>query len=292
MWSEPAKQGLLKHHPGDDARRRLLVVRGPRHGPVGVVGRRQRRTTAKFTLGENTRVITEDGRDVEPGSGEIGRVAVGGYQPVGYYKDPEKTAAHLPRDRRRALLGARATSPRSRPTARSRCSAAARCASTPAARRSSPRRSRRSSRRIPSVRDAVAVGVPDEKFGEAITAVVELAARRRRSTRPSVIAHVKAQARRLQGAQARARGRHHRPGPQRQGRLQAPQGVRRRRRRGRLSRAPPRRPDEGRAAARRCDRQVTAGTVRPWPSAGSELRRASTSSSTTSTPRSSASSPS
>src|SRR5690606_3163549 len=49
--------------------------------------------TAKFVLGENARVITEDGRDVEPGSGEIGRVAVKGYTPVGYYKDPEKSAA-------------------------------------------------------------------------------------------------------------------------------------------------------------------------------------------------------
>ena len=36
-----------------------------------------------------------------------------------------------------------------------------------------------------AVRDAVVVGVPDEKFGEAITAVVEAAARRRPSTRPS-----------------------------------------------------------------------------------------------------------
>ena len=50
-------------------------------------------TTAKFTLGEHTRVVADDGRDVEPGSGEIGRVAVGGFQPIGYYKDPEKSAA-------------------------------------------------------------------------------------------------------------------------------------------------------------------------------------------------------
>ncbi len=34
------------------------------------------------------------------------------------------------------------------------------------------------------VADAVAVGVPDDKFGEAITAVVEPAPGRRRSTRP------------------------------------------------------------------------------------------------------------
>ena len=43
--------------------------------------------------GENARVITDDGNDVEPGSGEIGRVAVRGHMPVGYYKDPEKSAA-------------------------------------------------------------------------------------------------------------------------------------------------------------------------------------------------------
>src|SRR3546814_10106460 len=44
-------------------------------------------------VGEHTKVITDDGRSVEPGSGETGRVAVGGFQPVGYYKDPEKSAA-------------------------------------------------------------------------------------------------------------------------------------------------------------------------------------------------------
>src|SRR5690606_38719209 len=49
--------------------------------------------TAKFVLGENARVITEDGRDVEPGSGERGRVAVRGHTPIGYYKDEEKTRA-------------------------------------------------------------------------------------------------------------------------------------------------------------------------------------------------------
>ena len=59
------------------------------------------------------------------------------------------------------------------------------------------------SRRTPAVRDAVVVGVPDEKFGEAIAAVVEPA--------PGVavdeaelIAHVKARLAALQGAQARA----------------------------------------------------------------------------------------
>ena len=47
------------------------------------------------------------------------------------------------RRRRRAAGSSPATSPPSRPTARSPCSAGARCASTPAARRCTPRRSRR-----------------------------------------------------------------------------------------------------------------------------------------------------
>jgi acyl-CoA synthetase (AMP-forming)/AMP-acid ligase II len=37
-------------------------------------------------------VISDDGRRLEPGSGVIGRLARGGYLPLGYYKDPEKTA--------------------------------------------------------------------------------------------------------------------------------------------------------------------------------------------------------
>src|SRR5690606_7409638 len=49
--------------------------------------------TAKFTVGENTRVLDDDGTDVVPGSGQIGRVAVGGFQPIGYYKDEAKSAA-------------------------------------------------------------------------------------------------------------------------------------------------------------------------------------------------------
>ena len=49
--------------------------------------------TARFRLGPNTRVLTDDGRDVVPGSGERGRVALRGRTPIGYYKDPEKSAA-------------------------------------------------------------------------------------------------------------------------------------------------------------------------------------------------------
>ena len=50
-------------------------------------------STATFKLGPNTKVLTEDGREVVPGSGERGMVALRGRTPVGYYKDEAKSAA-------------------------------------------------------------------------------------------------------------------------------------------------------------------------------------------------------
>ena len=129
--------------------------------------------TAAFKVGDNTRVITDDGADVVPGSGEIGRVAVGGLQPIGYYKDRR---SRRPRSAISTVSATPcpATTPRSRPTARS-----------PARpglgvhqhrrREGLPGGGRGGAQDPRVVRDAVAVGVPDEKFGEAITAVVELA---------------------------------------------------------------------------------------------------------------------
>jgi fatty-acyl-CoA synthase len=128
--------------------------------------------TAKFTLGPNTKVIDEVGNDIEPGSEQIGRVAVGGRQPVGYYKDPDKSAAtFLVLDGKRysvpgdyAQVEADGTL-----TILGRGSV---CINT-GGEKVFPEEVEEALKLHPSVRDAVAVGVPDEKFGEAITAVVE-----------------------------------------------------------------------------------------------------------------------
>ena len=133
-------------------------------------------------------MITDDGRDVEPGSGETGRVAVGGFQPIGYYKDEAKSAATFIMfdGKRYSVPGDFATveadgshhAPRPRLGVHQH-----------RRREGVPRGGRGGAQdRTPPCADAVAVGMPDEKFGEAITAVVELApgadARRgRRSSR-------------------------------------------------------------------------------------------------------------
>ena len=56
-----------------------------------------------FAAKENVRVLTDDGRDVVPGSGEDGVLAVAGRLPLGYHHDPGRHRAHVPRGRRRPL---------------------------------------------------------------------------------------------------------------------------------------------------------------------------------------------
>ena len=46
----------------------------------------------RVSAGKDTIVIDEYDRPIPPGSEEIGRLARGGHIPLGYYKDPEKTA--------------------------------------------------------------------------------------------------------------------------------------------------------------------------------------------------------
>jgi 3-oxocholest-4-en-26-oate---CoA ligase len=172
MWSEPVKQALLKHHPA-----MMLVDAFSSSEAIGmgqsVSSAGGTTSTAKFSLGENTIVITDDGRRAEPGSGETGRVAVGGYVPVGYYKDEEKSAAtFIEFEGRRyscpgdyAIVESDGTL-----TLLGRGSV---CINT-GGEKVFPEEVEEVLKTHPAVRDAVAVGVPDEKFGEAITAVVEL----------------------------------------------------------------------------------------------------------------------
>jgi fatty-acyl-CoA synthase len=188
MFSEPTKQALLGHLPHamivDAFSSSEAVGMGQSVSASGIDP-----DTATFKLGEHTKVFTEDLRPVEPGSGEIGRVAVGGHQPIGYYKDPEKTAAtFLTVDGKRysvpgdfATVEADGTI-----TLLGRGSV---CINT-GGEKVFPEEVEEVLKLHDTVRDAVAVGVPDDKFGEAITAVVELAPATDLDE-PGIIDHVK-----------------------------------------------------------------------------------------------------
>jgi acyl-CoA synthetase (AMP-forming)/AMP-acid ligase II len=89
MWSGEVKAGLLRHHP------RLLMtdVLGSSEA-VGVASSLSRlgaaAATAGFQLGPDARVLTEEGREVVPGSGEPGRLALRGRGPTGYTRTPKR----------------------------------------------------------------------------------------------------------------------------------------------------------------------------------------------------------
>jgi fatty-acyl-CoA synthase len=170
MWSEETKQGLLRHHPA-----MLLQDAFSSSEALGMGTSVSTGTgvshTAKFTLGENTRVISEDGRPLEPGSGEVGLLAVKGLVPAGYYKDPERSARTF-----RVIDGVRYSVPGDYATIEADgtlkvLGRGSVCINT-GGEKVFPEEVEEVVKRHDAVRDAAVVGVPDEKWGEAITAVV------------------------------------------------------------------------------------------------------------------------
>ena len=91
MWSSETKEGLLRHLP----KARLLDGLGSSEASavastVSVSG--DVADTATFKLSDRAAVLLDDGTLAKPGDGKVGRLAVTGWLPVGYLKDPEKSA--------------------------------------------------------------------------------------------------------------------------------------------------------------------------------------------------------
>jgi fatty-acyl-CoA synthase len=171
MWSEATKQGLLRHHPGmllvDSFSSSEAIGMGQSVSAAGAAEK-----TAHFALGPGAKVFTDDGRVVEPGSGERGRVAIPGRVPLGYYKDPEKTAATFITHEgvRYSMPGDYATVEADGTiTLLGRGSV---CINT-GGEKVFPEEVEEALKTHDTVADAVVVGIPDEKFGEAVCAVVE-----------------------------------------------------------------------------------------------------------------------
>lgn len=189
MWGAENKNGLLKHLPhimlmDSLGSSEALGLAGSTSGGGATAG------TAKFMAGPNAAVFTEDGRRVEPGSGERGLVAVGGHTPVGYYKDEEKSAKTF-----RIFEGRRWSVPGDWATLETDGSITllgrgSQVINT-GGEKVFPEEVEEALKRFPGVRDAAVVGVPDPRFGERICAVVDCAA----GVAPSLAdlaAHVKA----------------------------------------------------------------------------------------------------
>jgi fatty-acyl-CoA synthase len=171
MWSQENKQGLLSFAKNamifDSFGSSEAVGLGVSASAPGAEAK-----TAAFTPGPTCVIFTEDGRRVQPGSGERGMVAVSGLLPRGYYKDEEKTAktfktiegvrwsvpgdwAEVNADGTLKLLGRGSV-----------------CINT-GGEKVFPEEVEEALKTHLNVRDAVVVGLPDARFGERICAVVE-----------------------------------------------------------------------------------------------------------------------
>jgi acyl-CoA synthetase (AMP-forming)/AMP-acid ligase II len=192
VWSHENKQGLLKYLPEgcilfDSLGSSEAVGIGGSSSTAGAEA-----DTAKFMLGLNTAVFTEDGRRVEPGSGEQGLLALSGFLPAGYYKDPEKSAKTF-----RTFEGRRWSVPGdfAIPNADGTLQLLGRGSQVinTGGEKVFPEEVEEALKKHPAVRDAVVVGVPDPRFGERICAVVELAAGAAQPTLADLAAFVRTQ---------------------------------------------------------------------------------------------------
>ena len=174
MFSAATKEAMLDHHGCT-----IVDSLGSSEGTgmaSQVMSRRRRDTaTARFRLGEHTRVLTDEGIDVQPGSGERGQIALGWPLPLGYFKDPAKTEEAFPMvaGRRWSIPGDWATVEADGTiTLLGRGSA---CINT-GGEKVFPEEVEEALKELDAVVDCNVVGLEDDRWGQAVTAVVELTA--------------------------------------------------------------------------------------------------------------------
>jgi 3-oxocholest-4-en-26-oate---CoA ligase len=173
MWSEETKRGLLRHKPT------LLLVDAFSSSEALGMGASvssgvDARPTAKFVLGPDVRVLDpETLTDVVAGSGQAGVLALGGRNPLGYYKDTSKTDSTF-----KTVDGVRMSIPGDHAIVEADgtlrlLGRGSVCINT-GGEKVFPEEVEEVLKLHPQVRDAVVVGIPHDRFGQSVTGVVEL----------------------------------------------------------------------------------------------------------------------
>ena len=172
ILSPSVKSQLAAHLPG------AIVIDGFGASETGgqgqmVSGSADDHGRARFIVGSTTAVVDEFFRPVVPGSGAIGRVASRGRIPVGYYKDPEKSAATFPvvDGERWAVAGDMATVEADGSIA---LLGRGSVSINTGGEKVYPEEVESAIKSHPDVFDALVVGVPDDRWGERVTAVLQL----------------------------------------------------------------------------------------------------------------------
>jgi 3-oxocholest-4-en-26-oate---CoA ligase len=170
IWTAGTKRIILDHAP----HARLIDVVGSSEGHIGTsyATRGNVPDTGVFTPNPTTKVLKEDGSEVVPGSGERGMLACTGATVAGgYHKDPEKSAktykqidgvsyamagdwATIERDGSIRFLGRDSS-----------------CINT-GGEKVFAEEVENLILRMPGVADCIVIGVPDERWGQIVGAVV------------------------------------------------------------------------------------------------------------------------
>ena len=174
IWSPTVKQALLGQLPNVMLLDNFGSTEAPACG-TAIATRDSGIQQPVFKVGEDCKVFAEDGREIQPGSGEAGLVARAGPLPLGYYKDPEKTAKTF-----RTYQGVRYAIPGDH------CKVAAdgtlqllgrdsQCINS-GGEKIFAEEVEEVIKLHPAVADALVVGVPDPQWGQIVVAVVTLQA--------------------------------------------------------------------------------------------------------------------
>ena len=189
MWTSEVKEALLDRIEHVV----LLDAMGSSEGSMGtsISMKGLPPKTAKFAVAPTTKVFTDDDREVVPGSGEIGKVAAGGTVPLGYYKDPEKSSKTF-----RTINGVRYSFPGDMATVEADGSLTLLGRGSQVINSGGekifPEEVEEAVKRVEGVLDCLVVGIDDEKFGQAVTAVASLSPGAK-VEEAAVIANVKTQ---------------------------------------------------------------------------------------------------
>ncbi len=169
MWTAEVKEQMLDLIP----QAMLLDAIGSTEGTMGmqISMKGLPIETAKFAQMPETKVFTDDDRLVEPGSDEVGMIAAGGNVPLGYYKDEEKSARTF-----RVIDGERYSFPGdyAKVAADGQIILLGRGSNVinTGGEKVYPEEVEEAVKRVEGVLDCLVVGVDDDKFGQAVTAVV------------------------------------------------------------------------------------------------------------------------
>ena len=172
LWSQEVKAGILEYQPTA----RLVDGLGSTeaHGIGASITTRESigSNTSRFTFGTNTFLVGEDNASIKIQPGAKGLLAVGGRRSLGYYKDTKKSdQTFVTVEGQKCTISGDWVKVNDDGITFTLLGRGSLCINT-GGEKVYPEEVENVIKQFPGVTDALIVGVPDQKWGEAVVAVV------------------------------------------------------------------------------------------------------------------------